>query len=310
MINQLRKIISDYFGFNRTETNGLILLLILMFILIFIPYIFRTFHSSVQPVLTEDKKLLDSLVTHLQRSTIPKEHELVKDLRTDSVFTFNPNTLSIDELKLLGIDESIANRIVKYRLAGGSYHVKSDLQKIYGLTEDAYDRLYPYIDLPEKLSSNKNIIVYHQPQKSENRQKKEILTEPVKIDLNLTDTTELKRVKGIGSKLSARIMKYGESLGGYVSVDQLEDVYGLKENALQQIKTNVYISDDFEPGKLKINFADWYTLVRHPYIDKKLANELIRCRSDHGPYRKKEDLLNIQDMSDSLVLKLEPYLEF
>lgn len=306
MINQLKKIISDYFGFNRAETNGLIFLLILMFILIFIPYIFRIIYSTDDLVLAEDKELLDSLVTHLKQNVISKE----LSSKRDSLFYFNPNTSTVDELEMLGFDKSIANRIVKYRSAGGSYNVKSDLQTIYGISKETYDRLYHFIDLPVKLSSKKNTTVYHQHQKSANQHNRKISPEPIKIDLNLTDTTELKKVRGIGSILSARIIKYGESLGGYVSINQLDDVYGLKENTLQEIKTIAYISDDFEPRKLKINFADWYTLVRHPYIDKKLANKFIRVRSDHGPFHGKEDLLNIQDISDSLILKLESYLEF
>ena len=71
-----------------------------------------------------------------------------------------------------------------------------------------------------------------------------------------------------------------------------------------------YISEDFEPVKLKINFADWYTLVKHPYIDKDLANELISTRSNNGPFRKISDLTKIRDISDSLLLNLDPYLEF
>jgi len=133
MINQLRKIISDYFGFNRTETNGLILLLFLVFILIFIPYLFRIYYISDKPDISGDQELLDSLVAHMQRYAVFEETELSEDLKKDSLFNFNPNTSSVEVFKLLGLEEHIANRIVKYRLAGGSFKTRNDFQKIFGL---------------------------------------------------------------------------------------------------------------------------------------------------------------------------------
>ncbi|MFC2124001.1 helix-hairpin-helix domain-containing protein [Bacteroidota bacterium] len=310
MINQLRKTISDYFGFNRTETNGLILIFILMFILIFIPYLFRIINSSESQINADDKRLLDSLVASLEQFNTTTESKLIKLSDPKSLFHFDPNTSSVDELEMLGLDKQIANRIIKYRQAGGSYKIKNDLQKIFGLTKDTFDQLYPFIDLPEKIPVKDNITIKHQDRTLKKRVESEINIKPLKIDLNLTDTTELKRIRGIGSALSARIVKYGDILGGYVSVEQLDDVYGLKGIALEQVKSSAYVTEEFEPIRLKINFADWYTLVRHPYIEKGLANKLIAVRSNHGPYREINDLFTIKDISDSLVLKLEPYIEF
>jgi competence ComEA-like helix-hairpin-helix protein len=57
----------------------------------------------------------------------------------------------------------------------------------------------------------------------------------VRIDINRADTTEWKRLKGIGSVLSKRIVKYRDKCGGFKSIEQLRKIYGLSEETYQSI---------------------------------------------------------------------------
>lgn len=63
----------------------------------------------------------------------------------------------------------------------------------------------------------------------------------VRVELNSADTTELKRLKGIGSVLSARIVKYRKKLGGFTSVEQIRNVYGLSDETYHEILPHIWI---------------------------------------------------------------------
>ena len=49
------------------------------------------------------------------------------------------------------------------------------------------------------------------------------------VELNEADTLTLKKIPGIGSTFARRIVRYRELLGGYYTVEQLAEVYGIDE---------------------------------------------------------------------------------
>jgi len=66
-----------------------------------------------------------------------------------SLREFDPNTADSAQLQALGISSFVLGNILKYREKGGVFRQKSDLAKIYGLNQDTYKKLKPYILLPE-----------------------------------------------------------------------------------------------------------------------------------------------------------------
>lgn len=132
----------------------------------------------------------------------------------------------------------------------------------------------------------------------------------IKVDINKADSSDLISIYGIGKVLSGRIIKYRELLGGYFNIEQLNDVYGLKGKALENIKSAVYVDTLFVPKRIKVNFSEWEELVRHPYIDSRLANDIIHLRSMRGFLKRIEDLEEISYLDDHKLSRLSPYLEF
>lgn len=63
----------------------------------------------------------------------------------------------------------------------------------------------------------------------------------VRVEINTADTTELKRLRGIGSVLSARIVKYRGKIGGFTSVEQLRNIYGLSQETYEDILPHIWI---------------------------------------------------------------------
>jgi competence ComEA-like helix-hairpin-helix protein len=132
----------------------------------------------------------------------------------------------------------------------------------------------------------------------------------MKFNINLADTNQLMILSGIGSILSNRIVKYRDLLGGYSNIEQLNDVYGLRGKTLELIKSVVFIDSLFVPDKIEINFSGWEEMVKHPYINSQLANDILKLRSEKGYLKNIDQLRAIPFMNDSILLRIEPYVKF
>lgn len=306
MFKKARYLFRNVFGFSRTESNAAIVLILLMILMFIIPPLVKSINVTSYEQLDSDKAVLDSMVAAFEKKKLIEENEK-PFTATPEFFPFNPNTVNLDTMILFGIPENLAKRIVNYRNSGGKFFIKSDLLKVYGFPSEKYKELHPFMELPEEKPVNKkppkNKISNPPPSPDKNK----VL---VNFDLNLADTTQLKELKGIGSVLSARIIKYRNSLGGFISNDQLTEVYGLDELALQQLKNYADIQVNFVPNKLNINTVDAEKLAAHPYISKKLAQRIIAFREHHGPYNEQIRLDELKEIDSEMKLKIYPYLDF
>lgn len=127
------------------------------------------------------------------------------------------------------------------------------------------------------------------------------------IDINLADTAAFIALPGIGSKLASRIVLFREKLGGFYSVKQIAEVYGLKDSVYQKIVS--YLKCDAAAvRKLHINIAGKDELKQHPYIRWQIAEAEVAYREQHGRFNSLNDLAKI-NLIDSVVLtKMIPYL--
>ena len=345
-MKKLTFLIKDYFGFSQTEIRGFIILILLMSSFIFIPiavkYLFSGSNYSDEQY-QRDLALLNQSITSLEEAeqsadfTQEAEREIEKEdknyfaqnpnAESMKPFAFDPNKITVEQWKTLGIKPYLAERIEKYRSKGGKFFIKSDLQKIYGFPEDIYQRLYPYIQLPEnkediaknnsfKEKSNQNTDNQSNTNVEEKSQKVEgerAYTPKKKLeafDLNTADTAQLKMVRGIGAVLSERIVKFRNNLGGFHSIEQIKEVYGIKEEVYAELEKCAKLSKDFDVKKININTADVNTLKAHPYIGYKNAPIIVNYRTQHGNFKNAENLLKIKVLDEAQVNKLKPYLDF
>ena len=214
MIKKFNKWIRNNFGFSRSETNGFMVILMVMLISILAPFIYKSTvpDSAVGPT---DQLRLDSLIAQLEGSRA----EILKR-SNDSLVTFDPNDASLQELKRLGLSNFICENIIKYRKSGGSSKNKESLLNIYGMNDSIFEAVRPFIDLPNQMTTL---------QKPITKVKGPLPDKPIKgekeiavFDINFADTSDLKRIKGIGAiLLSNRVEKYRNLLGGFYSKDQI-----------------------------------------------------------------------------------------
>lgn len=132
--------------------------------------------------------------------------------------------------------------------------------------------------------------------------------QPQLFDINTTDQAQLRQIKGIGPKLSARIVKFRNKLGGFVSPAQYEEVYGLPPAVIKRLRAQTYIAAHFQPERLNINTVGVSALAAHPYLTYQQAQRIVRHRTQQGPWARVEALRSLLDMEETTWTKLQPYL--
>ena len=125
------------------------------------------------------------------------------------------------------------------------------------------------------------------------------------VVLNTADTTDLKTVPGIGPYYARKIIEYGKRLGGYVSVDQLDEIEGFPLDAKDYLTI-----EGATPHLLNVNTLSLNELRRHPYINFYMAKAITDYRRLHGPLRSLNDLRLSKDFPPEVIKRLEPYVEF
>jgi competence protein ComEA len=287
-------------GFSRSQTNGFLLFLPLVLLVIFSEPVFRLYQSGKREDFTSDIRRLDSLVALLEKHKPSVTRG--DSARPAHVVAFNPNTAPAEIMLKAGLEKGLVQRIINFRKKGGDFRIKRDLLKIYGMDSSQYLALEKFILLPEQLN-NKILSNSGEIRKARGAPIMEMK------DVNTADTASLRKIRGIGEKLSLRILKYRDALGGFVSLRQLAEVYRLDTTVVRSIGENFFISKDFVPAQLNINSAGRQELSTHPYISSTAANAIVAYRFQHGEFKTIEDLRKIPAIDSIMFRKLVPYLK-
>lgn len=128
------------------------------------------------------------------------------------------------------------------------------------------------------------------------------------VELNSADSISLLKLRGIGKVFASRIIKYRDMLGGFTSLEQLKEVYGVDSVLYQNIEAYIIVNPD-AIQKININFADAKVMGKHPYLKYDKANAIIYYRKQAGSFENIEDIRNAVFLTDDQYNKLEPYLE-
>jgi len=220
-------------------------------------------------------------------------------------FAFDPNTADSTELLRLGLQPWQVRNIYRYRAKGGIYRTKEDFARLYGLTVKDYRRLEPYIRISDDYLPAASLVGPRDTVRRDTLKYPVKLKEHETIVLNTADTLQLRKVPGIGAYYAGRIIRYGQRLGGYVSVDQLDEI-----DDFPQESKKYFVVQDAQPRKLNVNKLTLAELRRHPYINYYQAKAITDYRRLRGPLRHLQDLHLLQDFSQEDIRRLEPYVEY
>jgi DNA uptake protein ComE-like DNA-binding protein len=371
MEKSFRQLLNDYFRFSKKDRKGVLMLLGLIIIVIIATIIVDSFQLNGNNDFSEFKKAIAEW-----------EPETENSANNYSLFRFNPNTISENEIDSLLLPKFIKRNILSYRKAGGKFNTPTDLRKIYGMNDSIYAAIEKYIFIPEKelknnfreekstqvVSDSKSYSGSFDPNKADSNTLKKfgfnnyqasnllkyresggafftprdvlkiygvdsafynriekhiqiesfvrtsreaepkITTEPeINIELNSADTAQLIKLPGIGSVFASRIIKYRNLLGGFYSTEQLLDVYNFPEETYRQIEKNISV-DRRLIKKIRVNFADFGELIRHPYLESEQVKAILDYRNANGAFQSVDQLEKTGIIDPENVSNIRPYL--
>ncbi len=309
----------DFFYFSRGQRVGIIVLIVLIILAFsanfFMPYFFPVTEKDGSSFQAEVRAFKRSLVSRdslrqvewqrqyeeRQRQYAEKYknqssysvHELKKDPYT--LFVFDPNKIDSAGFVRLGLKPYVASNIMKYRNKGGKFRTAADFAKVYGVLPEKMKELEPYIAI-EEIKPNKKEVT------STKR------TDLV-VDLNSADTTLLMQVKGIGRGYAKGIVRFRQSTGGFVSVDQLSEIYGMRPENMEKIRPYCTINLSLVQ-KIKVNAATAQRLDAHPYLNFYQARAIYELRRNKGKLHDINDLKVLSELNENDLMRIKPYLSF
>lgn len=228
--------------------------------------------------------------------------------RNSILFTFNPNTLSAEGFTKLGLRARTIKTLLNYRNKGGKFRKPDDLAKIYGLRPDEFERLKPYISIPEN-GQNK-----HYTHINTNASSSNLPVTPEKpgyapkvIEINSADIAAFESLYGIGNRLATRIVNFRDKLGGFYSIDQVGETYGVPDSTFQKIRSQLQVNKELI-RKININTASYNELNMHPYINNKTAFNILKHRKERGNFSNINEIKTLMTETGDAYEKASPYI--
>ncbi len=316
-----KAVVEDYFTFNKVQRRSIILALSIIVGCLVIRFSYHYFAATETiPVdtafLQEAARLTQPDTTKPTYASRYNKEENEATYREPSekyttgtykpkgeLFPFDPNTLTPEGWKRLGVRDKTVATIQNYLSKGGHFRQPDDIKRIYGLYPNEAERLLPYVKIAAtNLPPSENRYA-----KTENAPTPYKPTAPKTIDINTADTSAFIALPGIGSKLASRIVGFRDKLGGFYTIEQIGETYGLPDSVFQKIKSRLAIGTPIL-RKININTADANMLKANPYIRWNIANAIYQYRQQHSNYTSLNDLKKIALIDEQLLEKIQPYL--
>lgn len=167
----------------------------------------------------------------------------------------------------------------------------------------------------DNLSDKSNQTALYQKESNEREFKyprQEKLKDSEYIFLNETDTAQWKKVPGIGSAYASRIVKYNKLLGGFTSIHQLREVYGVDDELFDNISLYVKEEDNIinKCEKLEVNKLEFKEIVAHPYIDYEQTIAIVNLRRRIGNISSINELAMLDEFTPEDIKRISHYLQF
>ena len=295
----------QYFEISRREFRGMIVFVIILLLIYIAPYVYEKL--TFEPIKIEIETLVPKIV-EIERFKQDKAYEDDNNgnliTQKPILFNFDPNNLPVDDWMKMGLSEKQAKSIKKYESKGGKFKSKVDVKKMYAITDQMYQNMEPYIQIPDEV---KTVPIFA---KSESfRTDVKPINRLVAVDINAADSLEFLNVKGIGPAFASRIINYRNRLGGFHSKTQLKEVWGLDSLKYTTLENQIVVNN-INLKKINLNNCTFDDIKLFPYLSYKQMNAIIAYRKQHGNYKSVEDLNKIAILTPQIIQKIAPYLSF
>ena len=286
----------SHFKFNKQERSGIFFLLLLIVLVQIVFWLYsRLKVNGNEPMILnyEVQSKIDSL----------KSRQAQKD--SIKIYPFNPNFITDYKGYTLGLSLDEIDRLHEFRNQGKFVNSKEEFQQVTGVSDSLLNKISKSFKFPEwtqfsKIKEQEDFI-------SKAFSKKEISSTSIG-DLNSVTAQELKLIKGIGDKLSERIVKFRDRLGGFLINDQLNDVYGLDPEVAQRVLQRYKVLKAPQVQKIDLETATVGELAKLVYIPKSVAENIIAYRKLNGGIDSFDELLQIENFPADRIDRIPLYL--
>lgn len=298
--------LKDFFYYTKTERRGIILLIVIIILCLlgsfFSVYMTRDPRKDNDKNFDKDYEAFVRSIEVLNRKEYSKFHHSLFNQKV-VLAPFNPNTVDSLTFLQLGLPRWMVHNILKYRAKGGRFRKPQDFRKIYGMTDDRFALLLPYIDIPTVARDTVRIAVMRD---STHLPKYPIkYTATIKLELNTVDTTELRKIPGVGSAIARMIVRYRQQLGGYYSVQQLEEIHLISSRLSKWFTVNPALIH-----RLNVNKVGLQRLNAHPYINFYQAKTIVEHRRKRGTIRNFNQLAFYEEFTSADFDRMSHYITF
>ncbi|EOS11352.1 MAG: helix-hairpin-helix domain-containing protein [Bacteroides sp.] len=297
----------DFFYFSKSERRAVLFLLTLLFVFICMWVLFPVKEEETleqdQEGIEEIKNFLAGVHEMEERQSLQYSYDKPKK-RKVVLAAFDPNSADSIDFLQRGLPPFIAHTILQYRRAGGKFRTADDFSRVYGLSSEEFKILKPYIRIAEVFRRKQDTL--HAVKKM----RKDTLAvykypEGTLVDLNEADTTELKKIPGIGSGIARMIVAYRNRLGGFYDTAQLKEVDYVNEDMLKWFKL-----ENASIHRINANKAGLDKLRSHPYMNFYKAKVIMEYRRKKGKLKSLSQLSLYEEFTEKDLERLSYYLTF
>ena len=291
------KIIKSYFKFSSEQRLGVFVLFAII-ISVQLAYFFTDF-SSVSNDSPEKEKWL----------SLQSQIDSIKEEKLDyvpKIYPFNPNFISDYKGYKLGMSVSEIDRLLAFRKQNKYVNSPEEFQAVTKVSDSLLNAISPYFKFPDWVKNKKEFKEYKKYPNSAFVKKEKIVI----IDINQATQEDLIKIYGIGEAISLRILKFKENLGGFVSMEQMKDVWGLSPEVIENLNSHFKVSALPDVKKVDINNASIKELSQFPYFNYQIARQIVTFRSMNGDFKNVDDLTKIKGLSIEKANIIALYLDF
>lgn len=289
---------NPFLAFNKHQRVGLLVLASVVVVLQIAYFWVRPqpgYKSGMKP--DQDILAIQKQIDSLKAVEPPK----------DTVYPFNPNYITDYKGYLLGMSVDEIDRLHAFRASGKFVNSAEEFQKTTQISDSLLEAISPSFKFPDWVNKKTKYDPAHSD--GDNKNRKEVPEKPtVKEDLNTANVEQLKKINGIGDKLSERIVSFRNRLGGFVADAQLYDVYGLDSVVVQRALARFTVLSPPAIEPIELNEATYDQLRSIVYINGRLAGKILDYRRANGPFKSLEELTKIEDFPANRIPSIALYL--
>ena len=281
-------------SYSKSQRIGIIFLFVLIFICQGI-YFFKNF-NSVENAPKEKVQWL----------SYQKEIDSLKILKSDfkpTIYPFNPNFITDFKGYKLGMSVAEIDRLLAFRKQNKFVNSAEEFQQVTKVSDSLLKAISPYFKFPDWVKNKKSYTNSFEKKDFTKSEKK------ISIDINTASQEDLIKVYGIGEGLSKRILEQKEKLGAFVSMEQMNDIWGLSPEVIENLNKSFHVSSTNSIKKININSASIKELSQFPFFKYNLAKEIVTYRTMNVDI-KIEDLTKIKGFPVEKLKIIALYLEF